>query len=75
MEPPKEAGEATRTVLTIDGVLMSDAGLYRLIAKNADGESIATVMLNTDGAQTIFVLFWACFLLDVEVIGWVIKNR
>ena len=61
VEPPMEAGGATRTVLTIDDVLMSDAGLYRLIAKNADGESIASVMLNTDGAQLILV-----FILHVN---------
>lgn len=56
VEQPKEAGGATRTVLTIDGVLMTDAGLYRLIAKNATGETIATIMLNTDGSykSTIF---------------------
>ena len=48
-EQPKEVGGATRTVLTLDDVQPSDAGLYRLVAKNATGETVGTVTLSADG--------------------------
>ena len=55
---PSNEDNSYNVSLTLDDVVETDAGLYRVVARNASGEVAASINLNFSRKFILFILFF-----------------